>query len=570
MSARTKFDIDVENILKKAENSIKGILNGLYPCDSWMMRALVECLPNTDDFEIAISETLTEILSLGITKEGPIVMVLDEANAACYQLDRSFRDADGNFYPALKAILDLWTHYLKHPDFFFVIAGTEIPREYSPGSQWSDWVWCSDTGAFDDEETQRSPLRHAVNGWWRGYGSGLEEGGSFAILLHRATASFLAVLLDRQFSLLHVYLQLYILALTEGYQPKDINDEDFEPLPEFFRDLPLAAIDFEVLETDRRLAACIHETLILFLLQYPERIYYSAKDVALVTNTFGRFIDAECQCTAVYEPFIVTAAAVWFTDENHSFFDYSYFAQKVLEPGISSRHALGFAAVCLAVMFDCEGGRALREVFDVPKYLTGWKEFGGFFWSRSVQNTLAWMKSRSTPFCIHDSGDGTPVLIFIVKISNGKRFWSFVRVLTPAPSSEQLHEKIEECIRSCHPYTIFGDTPSAEITKVLRVLPNLSPQVGKSGVMRVVLSFTHDLRKFNLDLNSLDPDDISAVATINSKSIALTTKAYAHRNPREFIHESRTERVMKSIVNAIALNVVAKDSPPGPPERERI
>ncbi|KAG6894899.1 hypothetical protein C0992_004046 [Termitomyces sp. T32_za158] len=86
-------------------------------------------------------------------------IVIDEANVGIREIWSS-HETGSELYPALKEILRTWQDCLASFEgvpITFVIAGTEIPQSYFPPSsqEWSSWRWTSDTGAFDDLETQR-------------------------------------------------------------------------------------------------------------------------------------------------------------------------------------------------------------------------------------------------------------------------------------------------------------------------------------------------------------------------------------------------------------------------------
>ncbi|KAG6893251.1 hypothetical protein C0992_010734, partial [Termitomyces sp. T32_za158] len=86
-------------------------------------------------------------------------IVIDEANVGIREIWSS-HETSSELYPALKEILRTWQDCLASFEgvpITFVIAGTEIPQSYFPPSsqEWSSWRWTSDTGAFDDLETQR-------------------------------------------------------------------------------------------------------------------------------------------------------------------------------------------------------------------------------------------------------------------------------------------------------------------------------------------------------------------------------------------------------------------------------
>ncbi|KAG6862785.1 hypothetical protein C0993_001509, partial [Termitomyces sp. T159_Od127] len=86
-------------------------------------------------------------------------VVIDEANVAIREIWSS-KNSDSGPYPALKEIIRTWRDCLASFEgvpITFVVAGTQIPQSYFPPSsqEWSSWRWTSDTGAFDDPETQK-------------------------------------------------------------------------------------------------------------------------------------------------------------------------------------------------------------------------------------------------------------------------------------------------------------------------------------------------------------------------------------------------------------------------------
>ncbi|KAG7087855.1 hypothetical protein E1B28_013793 [Marasmius oreades] len=546
--------------------------------------ALLSSLPEDNDIDCAISDTISEIFDMPDVT-GPMYVALDEANFASHQLEDCFRDREGRRFSALKAVLETWKRHLKPPKFVLVVAGTEIPRADFAGDEWFDWVWTSNTGAFDDKETQRqyavsllppdlpsSPtgqrLLERIWKWTRGR--------------HRCTASLLSVLLEERFVLPHVHLNCYIHCLSDGYQPKDLEEEDKGSLGAFRSEPSFDTVNFDVLASNRRLASCLHATLMSILLQSTERVYFSGEDVALVNHTFGRFIDTQCDCIVIDEPFLLAGAAMWFCDEDHSLVEFRYFKEKILEPGISPQHAAGFAALCLAAAFDSEEGRPLGEVFNfpnVPKKLKGLNKVEGSIvtcrvsrkkakdtvlrfsedpcqkivsWCHSARDAIGWMKDPATPFCIYAPENETATLIFVVKTATGERFWVFLRVLIPSHDDTESLARAQDLALSSHPDRVFNDAISpSETTKVLESLPDLSSHIGQSGVLTVVVSFTEDL-----DLSKISTGKASGTSTLNLTTIASSTKAYA-----------RNKMVMKSIVDAIVTNAVANDAPPRPPER---
>ncbi|KAG6889199.1 hypothetical protein C0992_006068 [Termitomyces sp. T32_za158] len=87
-----------------------------------------------------------------------LFIAIDEANVAIRGIWFS-EHGDTGPYPALEEIIRTWRVRLASLEvpITFVVAGTKIPREYFPSTspEWSSWKWTSDTGGFDNPETQK-------------------------------------------------------------------------------------------------------------------------------------------------------------------------------------------------------------------------------------------------------------------------------------------------------------------------------------------------------------------------------------------------------------------------------
>ncbi|KAG6874919.1 hypothetical protein C0993_011614, partial [Termitomyces sp. T159_Od127] len=106
----------------------------------------------------AVIKEIQILLPDSVRKDGFFV-VIDEANVAVREIWSSKNTGSGP-YPALNEIILTWRDCLASFEgvpIAFVVAGTQIPQTYfSPSSQeWSSWRWTSDTGAFDNPETQK-------------------------------------------------------------------------------------------------------------------------------------------------------------------------------------------------------------------------------------------------------------------------------------------------------------------------------------------------------------------------------------------------------------------------------
>ncbi|KAG6865612.1 hypothetical protein C0993_007907 [Termitomyces sp. T159_Od127] len=159
----------------KASNTAK-VVEGVRK-RRWLLAQLVcQLLDWEDPFEeilIAIEWEPLEYINEQLTKVIKDIQILlpesvrtdgffvaiDEANVAIREIWSS-KNSDSGPYPALKEIIRTWRDCLASFEgvpITFVVAGTQIPQSYFPPSsqEWSSWRWTSDTGAFDNPETQK-------------------------------------------------------------------------------------------------------------------------------------------------------------------------------------------------------------------------------------------------------------------------------------------------------------------------------------------------------------------------------------------------------------------------------
>ncbi|KAL0574349.1 hypothetical protein V5O48_007611 [Marasmius crinis-equi] len=530
-------------------------------------------IPDHNDIDDAVAGILSEIIpmldAMGIER---IFIVIDEANSAVQTLSGAFGEDDGVFkpIPTLKVLLQAWMYHLQtYPGrFTFVVAGTEIPRDpFSTGDEWNHWVWSSNTGAFDEEVSQKRwamsmlppTICNSPDGelfvarlwkWARGRRVFAKS------TVHRVTAALMSVIIENKFADLHLYLDSYIHAVTNGYWPYDYDKDDQRPAVY----IPYKPVSFDILERDQRLASCMHDVLLSLLFRGKEHPRFAQGDVALVNNTFGRFIDDRCQIIAIDEPFIIAGAAKWFTKSAHSLVDYSYFCSHVMTPSITPRHALHFIALCLAAAFD----RDLTSIFTVSHHTKPLQDvslhllsFGPdlvdeplsysqqlstniMTWSSSPEETISWLNNHHTPFCLHSSKTGEMTLMFALRSSSEQRFWVFLRVLLPLSEDEDVVERGRALMDSCHPSSLFQGPLSDAAAKALESLPDLWSAAGTCGVLRVIASFDQ-----TVDFAGLGSDDSSHIAILDMRPIRTSTHSWANNTA---IAKDITNSIVKSAV----------------------
>ncbi|KAL0563369.1 hypothetical protein V5O48_018699 [Marasmius crinis-equi] len=193
-------------------------------------------------------------------------------------------------------------------------------------------------------------------------------------------------------------------------------------------------------------------------------------------------------------------------------------------------------------------------------------------WAYTASQALSWIKSRRTPFCIYTPCDSTVTLLALLRVSTTERIWAILKVVSSTADGEaevELGERTRVAAEACLPQNIFGDS-TPEFTKALKSLPGLSPNVGESGMLRVLVSFSEEL-----DVSHLPCDTAYPVAVLNMNTIRQATKAYESA--------SITKCIMKNVMNntpatpsssskrkrASSTAGVARDADPSPDARSR-
>lgn len=179
----------------------------------------------------------------------PLFCVLDEAQYAATEHCSAFRSDHSNAHrPILREIVRAWEGQSFGQGVFMVVAGTGISKDVvdqamaSAIMKESKYRWCSDTGAFDDIQTQRryilkylpSSLIESRSGrrllermgyWLRGRSvHTVSYYGCISLIIifarHRFTAGYVAELLYNGFHRPHTLLNTYIAHFTH-FNPTD-------------------------------------------------------------------------------------------------------------------------------------------------------------------------------------------------------------------------------------------------------------------------------------------------------------------------------------------------------------
>ncbi|KAK7060750.1 hypothetical protein VNI00_000482 [Paramarasmius palmivorus] len=476
---------------------------------------IIQALSRDQVDEVVAASVIAELSAAIIARLGKttrIYIVLDEANAAANAYERSFRDDDGNYYPLLKVILKTWKDILQDMPFIFVVAGSEIPEECFAGEiEWKNFVWKSNTEKqrcyiqqFLPDNLRESvgdPLMQRMWRWVRGR--------------HRFTSACIAVLLENSYAKPFAYLDMIIHRST-GYLPcADLR----YPSPIF----PFGLLDFEVMKK-RQLRSYVHLAVIDPLVS-SSNPGFPKKAVKLINEGMGRFTDSRCTDIVIDEPLVIARAVAWFTSceggTPASILEYQYFVEHLIDPGMAPRHPPAYLAFALALAFS--KSRRISDILLMSRPVPLWsrrahivartrqpnltlenpvRDVNGTHqtlvtYSTSLTDTLQWLRhSHPTPFCIHVT-DATATLIFIVKLSNGGRFWAVMRALYSLGDRKDVTTKIQDTLHSLKPENLFqhpsAHEPSSNIFSALDSLPNICPQVGPHGILPVIAIIGKDV-----------------------------------------------------------------------------
>ncbi|KAF9261056.1 hypothetical protein L218DRAFT_906307 [Marasmius fiardii PR-910] len=512
-----------------------------------------------DTLSDAIEAKLEEIFAI-LGESTRIFVAIDEANAAVQNLSRCFADDHDSRYPILKVLIKTWMEDLKGRPFVFVVAGTEIPRKHFVCDPlFDDFVWSSNTGGFDDFETQQNYVRQFIpNEVWDSVGEiMMQRLWMWSRGRHRFTSAYITVLLEQCFAKPLTHLDMLIKQAT-GYFPHDGHHEE-----DLLNDITgIRQLDFVLLIIDIPLRSYVHLALIDVLVS-SKNPGYPVEAIKLVNEGMGRFTDSRCSRIVVDEPLIIARAVTWFTSDEvsetrtpeetwrvASILEYRYFMSHLVNPGMLHRHPPAYLSFGLALLF-CRSPRLsdiftffhfplsssranqkadiitrrrrgseieespLRDVDHIQQILVTY--------STSLKETTSWMAHRHrTPFCIHVS-DTSATLIFAIKLSSNNRLWVVMRVLHSLSDEEDVTSRIRDTAHEIHPDRLFHD-PQIDgippgIVEALHDNPKRCSQLGPYGVLPVIAVLGKEVD--HSSLNAVDGDSPFALLNLDKISQAM-------------------------------------------------
>ncbi|KAG5720749.1 hypothetical protein E4T56_gene5001 [Termitomyces sp. T112] len=307
-------------------------------------------------------------------------VVIDEANVAIKEIWSS-HSSDSGRYPALKEIISTWRDHLalfEDVPITFVVAGTKISQiDFPPSSQeWSSWRWTSDTGAFDDPETQKryilSFLRPPFVQTPRGEAL-FKRIWDWCRPRHRLTASLVAMLLMDGVNHPHGVLNEYVKKLT-GFATFDaetmdyITEEGSCTTDAFFSNIG------SIVRGRPPVKSTTHEVIMHYIMTGHHPSCFGVGRVDLVSSGVGQFKDKDMSQISLDQPGPLIAAAIWLSgraslDERPrsltSFNDFCFYTRGHWANGETYASA-SYIALYFAHVFKIADDHLFSDIFTIP------------------------------------------------------------------------------------------------------------------------------------------------------------------------------------------------------------
>ncbi|KAJ7833825.1 hypothetical protein B0H13DRAFT_2427747 [Mycena leptocephala] len=489
-----------------------------------IFRMLLLNLVGADDTHIQdhIAHLLTKLRGL-FGEDFHMFVVIDEAQVILRYHIEAFRDEKHDSYPILREVIDGLASEFLHHEISFVTVGTEMPKS---GFQDSPNVdrhrWCSDTGAFDDQDLHREYVSRFLPPSYIKTISGkcfLERVWDWCRGRYRFTDSLMETLMRDGFRSPHTLLNDYI-ERGIGFRPTD-NPEFVRTESEERAEILITRLDCDLLDeaSSKSLTSSLQDVLFHYLVtaQHPEPL--NSDHIEIVNLGFGRFIDADMSHVVVDEPIMLVAVAQRLCTNTAQSSSLRPLKKSFLEilrqyPPNSSR-----AFACSLVLHIARAfaqGNTVSKVFSFPHSVPAWakqkaeivaiRQNDGKTVEYAVANTssssplatasqspedaLSWLihESDGPPFYLPSKGN--PDLIFVLRLAEG----TFIRaVLHASPTTSTLHNlQLQRIIQHMDNDSLFSvEDPELHRRTIsaLEAVPARASTASRPSVLRVVASF---------------------------------------------------------------------------------
>ncbi|KAK7048018.1 hypothetical protein R3P38DRAFT_3345232 [Favolaschia claudopus] len=498
-----------------------------------------------------------------------LFIVIDEAQVILDHHSSAFRDQNGTPYTILREIVDgLDAEFHRH-EVSFVISGTEIPKADFQNSRNIDLHrWCSDTGAFDDEDRHRKYVTRLMPPKYIQTTAGqafLRRVWEWCRGRYRVTDTLMATLIRDGFQSPHTLLSDYVERAT-GSRTK--HNQDFVAEESDKREsILISEIDCGVLSWPAytELQSTLLETSFVHLVTTRPSPPLSVDHISVVTRAFGRFIDKQMSELVVDEPVFIIALAKWFTNRVSSL-PRSQRQDSLLDvlKHFVTNYQVPPAALALCLSLAFSQGLQVCKAFTFPgPDVPPWAEktanivmLGGEAPGYAVANLtsgslaeapsslegiISWLKSDTlspTPFCLGQFAGG-PNLMFGLRLEDGTLIRIVLNRCAPMTVTEMRDESdpVKAMLKKLDDKQLFKcDDPDMRDRAVtaLHALPAVDGAVPKPFVLRVLAAFPGII-----GLSSVPQRSTQNLAQLNSDLL----RTIAEKTPASLMFERIVEAV---------------------------
>ncbi|KAJ7746776.1 hypothetical protein DFH07DRAFT_1062943 [Mycena maculata] len=452
--------------------------------------------------------------------------VFDEAQVILGKHKAAFREG-GESYPILKEMLDGLHGEFERHEISFVTVGTQIPKSGFRNSRNVDrHRWCSDTGAFDDENLHREYVSRylppsyvesragkaflrAVWEWCRGR--------------YRFTDALLATLARDGFRSPHSLLNDYIERGT-GHRPQK-NLEFLRTEKGERADIRITRIDCAALESAacRSLSSTLRDVLFHYSVTGRHPRPFGVDRIEIVDQAFGRFFDGQMSKIVVDEPIMLATVANWFCTNSGPYTGSLARSQRdsfldVMQLYQPTGPQTFLAALVIYITHAFAQGHPVSKVFSFPhSAVPVWakqkaevvalnRPHGRQTWHyvaahssaamlatdpTSPDGLISWLEHDNSglpPFCLPSMG--SPDLIFVLRLAEG----TFIQIILQACATSTIipNSKLREMIQDTDNANLFPfENPAlhGRAIAALQVLPIGASATRRPPVLRVIASF---------------------------------------------------------------------------------
>ncbi|TRM66592.1 hypothetical protein BD626DRAFT_396593 [Schizophyllum amplum] len=482
----------------------------------------------------AIADTLLNIRALLGRRDAPIFCVADECQVPDTKFAMNFRDE----VTPLRLMAQSWESF---DGVTVILTGTSINREPFCRPGLPQYQVCTDTGAFDTAERQKSYILRYLPPVLAASSTGQSLLTSMWTWLkgrYRFTAGFVSCLLMTWFKQPQMLLKAYVLAQFKI--DANISDDELEgPLPyssqravENFYGFTGAS-----LESDPQ-AWYSSQYIMLRVLLGEDSVHISENGFLLARHGVAHFTDACGKESRAYEPTVLCPLARRiFKDSGVADGLYPMeMSKSIEEPPIHRTDHLAFASVLVHAL---RKERPLCDLFSFPAIAPEWaaqtaqlvrvvRQKGSNPQAIKVESSFAnakdherwvsysprWLQQKSgEPFCVASQFSEAD-LLFVLQLKDGRCVYVALACVFRNAHVDVSLADVGRKLESLAPRNIFHQVPNTPYKNRLRfwALPeSKATYMGDPPVLRVISAFPYEV-----EVNEIKRDvHPQPIATVN-------------------------------------------------------